>query len=58
MANPSEAQVRYVIVRGVRYLHAEDVAALIREVGTTEETDVRNRLNELAERVSGVPKMV
>jgi hypothetical protein len=40
--------VRYVTVRGVRYLRIEDVADIIRELGATEETDVRNRLDEAA----------
>lgn len=52
MQTPSDpAQVRYVVVRDVRYLRAEDVVALIREVGVTEETDVRNRLNKLADAI-------
>lgn len=42
-------QLRYVIVRGVRYIHEEDVALLIRELGSGEETDVRNRLNQGAD---------
>jgi hypothetical protein len=41
-------RVRYVVVRGVRYLHVDDVAEFIREAGGGEETDVRNRLTEAA----------
>ena len=41
--------LRFVDVRGARYLRVDDVAAFIRELGGTEETDVRNRLNEAAD---------
>jgi hypothetical protein len=41
-------QLRFVTVRGVRYLRIEDVAAFVRDLGGTEETDVRNRLDEAA----------
>ena len=40
--------LRYVTIRGVRYLHVDDVAEFIREIGGTEETDVRRRLEEAA----------
>ncbi len=39
---------RSVEVRGVRYLRVEDVAAFLYCLGATEETDVRNRLDEAA----------
>ena len=39
--------VRYVIVKGSRYLRQEDVARMILEVAATEEVDVRRRLEEL-----------
>jgi hypothetical protein len=42
------AKLRYVEVRGERYLRLADVAAYVRELGDGEETDVRNRLNEAA----------
>lgn len=42
---------RYVTVRGVRYLHIDDVAMFIRELGGGEETDVRKRLNEGADNI-------
>ncbi len=32
-----------------RYLRVEDVADFIRSLGATEETDVRNRLNQAAD---------
>jgi len=44
---------RYVEVRGVRYLRLEDVAAFVRALGSTEETDVRNRLDEAVSRIEG-----
>lgn len=40
--------VRFVTVKGKTYLLKEDVAEIIREVAGGEETDVRNRLEELA----------
>lgn len=45
---PSKMQFRYVTVRGVRYLRVEDVALFVRDLGSTEPTDTRNRLNEAA----------
>jgi len=36
------------------YMRLEDVAHLIRSVGETEETDVRNRCEELARNVEGI----
>lgn len=43
--------MRYVEVRGVRYLRLEDVATFIRELSGGEETDVRNRLKEAAHQI-------
>jgi len=40
--------LRYVVVRGVRYLHVEDVADFLRDLGATEAADVRNRLDTAA----------
>lgn len=47
--SPSKSMLRAVVVRGVTYLRAEDVAEYIRQCGSGEETDVRNRLNRAAE---------
>lgn len=44
-----KANIRFVVVRGVQYLRVEDVAEYIRELGSGEETDVHNRLNEGAQ---------
>jgi hypothetical protein len=44
---------RYMRVNGVIYFRAEDVAAYVRSLGSTEETDVRNRLNEAANALYG-----
>jgi hypothetical protein len=41
--------LRFVDVRGERYLRIEDVAAFVRELGCGEETDVRRRLDEAAD---------
>lgn len=49
--------VRYVIVCGVCYLRVEDVAVLIRELGSTEETDVRNRLNDAASNLASAQNL-
>lgn len=43
---------RYVDVRGARYLRVEDVATFLRELGGSEETDVRNRLDEAARNIT------
>ena len=40
--------LRFVVVRGARYLRLDDVASLLRDLGSTEETDVRRRLDEAA----------
>jgi hypothetical protein len=40
--------VKFVVVDGVKYLKAEDVAELLMELGATEETDVRTRIEELS----------
>jgi len=40
--------IRFLAHDGLRYLRAEDVVALIREVADTEETDIRTRLYALA----------
>jgi hypothetical protein len=46
------ANVRFVTVRGVRYLRAEDVASYLREVAGSEPTDTRERLQAAAARLS------
>jgi hypothetical protein len=43
---------RFVEVHGARYLRLEDVAAFLRELGGSEETDVRKRLDEAACRIT------
>jgi hypothetical protein len=43
---------RFVEVRGVQYLRLDDVATFLRELGGTEETDVRNRIEEAARRIT------
>jgi hypothetical protein len=43
-----KVNVRFVTVRGVRYLRVDDVAGLLRDLGATEATDVRNRLDKAA----------
>jgi hypothetical protein len=45
---PESVNVRYRIINGVRYLHRDDVAALICTTAATEETDVRRRFELLA----------
>lgn len=45
--------VRYVIVKGVRYLRVEDVALYFHLVAAGEETDVRRRIDEAVTNLSG-----
>ena len=45
-------QLRFVVVQGVRYLRVDDVASFVRELGSGEETDVRNRLSQAADNLS------
>lgn len=47
------ADVRFVLVKGVRYLRADDVATYLAGIAATEETDVRNRLNEVVRNLGG-----
>jgi len=51
MSDP-QFKFRIVVAHGVRYLRFDDVATFIRELGSGEETDVRNRLNEAARRIT------
>lgn len=48
--------LRFVRANGNVYLRNEDVARLLREIGATEETDVRNRLEQAAQSVEKVGK--
>jgi len=41
--------IRTIIWHNRKYARLDDIAELLREVAATEETDVRNRLNELAD---------
>lgn len=45
-------KIRYLPFRGAVYLRDEDVAEFIVDLGSREETDVRNRLNEAAAHLS------
>lgn len=47
----SQTQVHTVTVRGEVYILAEDVASLIEELGATEPTDTRNRLDKQARNI-------
>ena len=42
------ADIRFIKANGAIYLRLEDVALFIVNLGSCEETDVRNRLNEAA----------
>lgn len=44
----SKIDFRYVTVRGVRYLHVDDVVSYVLQLAATEETDARRRLDEAA----------
>ena len=44
--NQTTSKIRYVLVKGEKYLRLEDVVDYMRAIADTEETDVRNRLYE------------
>lgn len=44
-------KLRFIVVRGRRYLRLDDVASLLRRIGSTEETDTRDRLDEAARKL-------
>jgi len=44
--------IRHVVIKKAVYLRVEDVAEYIRELGGSEETDVRNRLKKAADIIS------
>jgi hypothetical protein len=50
--------VRFVAVKGVKYLRAEDVAEYLREVAATEPTDTRERLETAADNLTEPPQAV
>jgi hypothetical protein len=47
----SEMHIRFITVNGKKYLFVDDIAVMIEKVGIGEETDVRNRLNEVANNI-------
>jgi hypothetical protein len=47
--------IRHVHANGTTYLRLEDVVSYIREIAGSEETDVRNRLNEAANNLTKKP---
>jgi hypothetical protein len=47
----ADVVVRFVVVGEVTYLRASDVIRLLLDLAATEQTDTRNRLSELAERL-------
>lgn len=49
MSTTPKFLIRTVVVQGNTYIRVEDVAEYIRECGSGEETDVRNRLKHAAE---------
>lgn len=49
LANFSE--IRYIINRNKKYLLEDDVIDYLRELAGSEETDVRNRLNQAASNI-------
>lgn len=58
MSEKEIRQIRIVRSNGAVYLRAEDVANFIVDMGSQEETDVRNRLKEGARNIlksSGIP---
>lgn len=51
MENETLLKVKMIRYKGNKYILVEDVADLIKYFGSTEETDVRNRADELANNV-------
>lgn len=56
MNNEEKYSMRFINVKGVKYLRAEDVAKFIAELAATEEADVRARFNEAAFNLIGKQK--
>lgn len=54
----SRVHIRCVNIRGRVFLLAEDVAKYMRELASSEETDVRERLNEAADNLAPGASMV
>jgi len=50
MAN-KKSYFHYVTIKGKKYLLVNDVVAVIKELGDTEPTDTRTRLDELADNI-------
>lgn len=48
---------RYVVIKGEKYLHQDDVTAYLHTLAGSEETDTRNRLRQAADNIAiaGVP---
>ena len=54
--NTEIKNVRFITVKGNTYLRAEDVAAMLIDLGSTEPTDTRVRIEELVKSLlMGVP---
>ncbi len=49
--------IRFVEVRGVRYLRGEDVKQYLLTIAASEETDTRNRLSIAAENLVNVQRL-
>jgi hypothetical protein len=53
---PEKKDIRFIKHNDAVYLRLEDVAAFVRDIGATEETDVRNRLNDAAINIEKIGK--
>lgn len=51
---PEKTDFRFIVWRDAVYLRKEDVITMVRSVARGEETDVRNRQEELASNISKV----
>lgn len=49
MSDLLKPTIKFIVVKGVKYLRAEDVASYLQEIAATEESDTRNRLNKAAQ---------
>jgi hypothetical protein len=48
MPKTDDIRIRFVVVRGVRYLRTEDVVAFVQDLAATEDPDARRRIEQAA----------
>jgi len=48
MPKTDDIRIRFVVVRGVRYLRIEDVVAFVQDLAATEDPNARRRIEQAA----------